>query len=100
MYMADITSAELKRKLRTVKIIDVREPEECVRGSIEGAEHKPLGALVRDVGKGVYAPPRDREIVCYCSAGVRGKIAADFLTSRGFKARNLEGGYLVWAASS
>ena len=98
--MVDITSAELRKKLKSVKVIDVWEPEEYANGSIDGAEHKPLGAFIRDVGKGVYTILRDKEIVCYCAAGVRGKIAADFLVSKEFKAKNLEGGYTALIASS
>ncbi len=96
----EITATALKAGLRKVKIIDVREPEEYAVGSIEGAVHKPLGALIRDVGKGVFALPRDQEIVCYCAAGVRGKIATDFLRQKGLKARNLVGGYHAWTAES
>ena len=91
-----ITPQELKKSLKKVKIIDIREPEECALGIIEGAELKPLGALMRDVGKGLYSLPCDQEIVCYCAAGVRGKVATDFLRNKGFKVRNLEGGYYAW----
>ena len=91
----NISVSELKNRLREVKIIDVRESEEFL-DHIEDAENKPLGALIRDLSKGAYNITKDKEIVCYCVSGVRGKIATDFLNNKGFKARNLEGGYAAW----
>ncbi len=93
--MTSITVAELEKKLKNVKMIDVREPEEFSE-KIEGAENKPLGALIRDVSSGTYTLPKNKEIVCYCRSGGRGKIAADFLQAKGIKAKNLEGGFLAW----
>ena len=92
----EITVDELKHSLKKVVLVDVRELEEYTQGSLPGAMHKPLGELIRDTGKGIFVLPRDKEIVCYCAAGVRGKIAVDFLRTKGVKARNLIGGYYAW----
>ena len=47
--MTDISKDELKRKLKEVVLIDVREPDEV--GGIEGAKKVPLGKLNRYLGR-------------------------------------------------
>jgi len=91
----EINVDELKKNLKKFKILDVRESDEFFE-HIKGAENKPLGALIRDINKGVYNLPKDKEIICYCSAGFRGNIAADFLRSKEYKVKNLEGGFKAW----
>lgn len=89
-----ITKEELKKRLKEVILIDVREAEEP--GQIEGAQRVPLGKLIRDLPK--LALPVSKEIVCYCQGGTRGQIAADFLVKKGLKAKNLAGGYREYTA--
>jgi rhodanese-related sulfurtransferase len=89
MQAETISPEELKRKLKDFIIIDVREPDE--QGGVEGAKRIPLGKLIRDLPK--LDLPMDKEIVCYCAGGTRGQIAADFLISKGFKVKNLAGGF-------
>jgi len=40
--------------------------------------------------------PRDREIWVYCAAGQRSYYAARFLAQRGFRVRNLSGGFKTY----
>jgi rhodanese-related sulfurtransferase len=94
MSAETITPEELKKKLKSFYVIDVRELDE--HGQIEGATRVPLGKLIRDLPK--LNLPADKEIVCYCAGGTRGQIAADFLKSKGLKAKNLAGGYKAYAA--
>jgi len=89
-----ITPEELKKKLKEFYIIDVREADE--QGTIEGAAKVPLGKLIRDLPK--LNLPKDKEIVCYCGSGFRSQIAADFLKSKGYKVKNLCGGYKAYTA--
>jgi len=93
MQAETITPEELKKKLKEFCIIDVREPDE--QGQIEGATRVPLGRLIRDLPK--LDLPKDKEIVCYCQGGTRGQMAADFLKSKGFKVKNLVGGYKAYS---
>jgi adenylyltransferase/sulfurtransferase len=92
----EITSVELKQRLDrgdTLKIVDVREPNEYQINRIPGAELIPLG----DVPKRVNELNPDDEIVLHCKSGVRSAKAADFLRSVGFKrVLNLKGGILDW----
>ena len=92
----DITSVELKQRLDkgdTLRIIDVREPNEFQINRIPGAELIPLGELPRR-----YAElDPNAELVMQCKSGGRSAKAADFLRSVGFKrVLNLKGGILDW----
>jgi len=93
MQAETISPEELKKKLNESFVIDVREPDE--QGGIEGAKKIPLGRLIRDLPK--LDLPKDKEIVCFCAGGTRGQIAADFLKAKGYKVKNLSGGYKAYA---
>ena len=94
MQPETVTPEELKKKVKDIFLIDVRELDES--GQIIGAIRVPLGKLMRDFSK--LNLPTDKEIVCYCAAGMRGQVAADFLKTKGFKAKNLVGGYKAYSA--
>jgi NADPH-dependent 2,4-dienoyl-CoA reductase/sulfur reductase-like enzyme/rhodanese-related sulfurtransferase len=75
-------------------LLDVREPAETDQGVIPGAKQIPLGQL-----RGRMAElPRDRRIVVYCKAGLRGYLGERILLQNGFDAANLSGGWLTWKA--
>ena len=77
----------------TLKIVDVREPNEYQINRIAGSELIPLG----DIPKRYVELNPDEEIVVQCKSGVRSGKAADFLRSVGFKkVLNLKGGILEW----
>ncbi len=90
-----ISVEELKKKVKDVFLMDVRETDES--GQIIGAIRCPLGKMIRDLQK--LNLPTDKEIVVYCAAGTRGQIAADFLAGKGFKAKNLAGGFKAYSAA-
>ncbi|MCP4181275.1 MAG: FAD-dependent oxidoreductase [bacterium] len=73
-------------------LIDVREPDECMMGIIDNAVNIPLGQI-RDRLNEI---PKDKEVVVYCKAGLRGYLAERILKLNGFKVKNLSGGYEVW----
>jgi len=92
----EITAVELKTRLdrgETLRIVDVREPNEYQINRIPGTELIPLGELPRR-----YAElDPDEELVVHCKMGGRSAKAADFLRSVGFKRiLNLKGGILEW----
>lgn len=95
--MAETISAD---KLREQKdefvIIDVREPDELAGRQIDGSINIPLGLVIRNARQGKIDHLKDAKIVCHCSAGYRGNIAADELSKFGFQAINLEGGFEAW----
>ncbi len=90
---------ELKRKIKQVNIIDVREADEYQQGHIEGAANIPLGRLIRDSSLGIA--PRDKEVVIHCKSGGRGQIACEFLEKIGYtNIKNLIGGFKAWQESN
>lgn len=92
----EISAVDLKQRLdrgETLRIIDVREPNEYQINRIPGSELIPLGEIPRR-----YAElDPESEIVVHCKMGGRSAKAADYLRSVGFKrVLNLTGGILDW----
>ena len=79
-----------------VVLVDVREPEARVAGTIPGARLLPLTefeARWREL-------EACDEVVCVCADGVRSRAAAEFLRARGlFNATALEGGIAAWRSA-
>ena len=73
-------------------LVDVREPFEFLKDSIDGAVNLPLDQLRGRLPE----LPRDREIWVNCGMGQRAYYACRILTQRGFRARNLSGGYQTY----
>ena len=76
-------------------VLDVRTPEEFVRGHIDGSVNLPIDELHERFGE----VPSDRRIIVTCAAGLRGHTAVALLRDRGYDAINLDGGYNTWSAS-
>ena len=114
-----IKADELKKNRKNYVLIDVREQEELLGGSIVDSVHLPLGQLIRKVRKtekDEFNPDErhhlflvltkqvdvkksiDKKICTYCSFGYRGGLAADELAKSGIKADivNLDGGFAAW----
>jgi len=91
-----ISKEQLQQDKDQYVIIDVREPDEVVNGSIENSQNMPLGLTIRNAKKGQIDDLKDKKICVYCASGYRGNIAADELLKAGFSAVNLEGGYMAW----
>ena len=114
-----IKADELKKNRKNYVLIDVREQEELLGGSIDDSVHLPLGQLIRKVRKtekDEFNPDErhhlflvltkqvdvkksiDKKICTYCSFGYRGGLAADELAKSGIKADivNLDGGFAAW----
>ena len=75
-------------------LVDVRTEEEHAAGAIPGSINVPIDALRDHLDTLGKAP-----VVVYCAVGQRGHTATALLHELGFKARNLDGGYLTWSAS-
>lgn len=74
-------------------LVDIRTEEEYALGTIHNAALIPLDSI-RDRLKEF---PRDKRIVLFCRAGLRGYIGCRILMQHGFgKVYNLSGGYLTW----
>lgn len=79
----------------TFQILDVREPEENELGEIPGSKNIPLGKLRKRLNE---LDPQ-KEVITYCSIGLRSYLAMRILTLNGFnRVRNLSGGYRLYQA--
>lgn len=95
--MAETISAEkLSKQKDEFVIIDVRESDEIPGRQIDSSTNIPLGLVIRNARQGKLDHLKDKKIVCHCSAGYRGNIAAEELCNCGFQAVNLEGGFEAW----
>src|SRR5688572_22000725 len=76
-------------------LLDARSPEEYELSHLRGALSTPDEAAALVALAGVDP---GREIVLYCSVGLRSSALAEHLQARGFtRAVNLEGGIFAWA---
>ena len=114
-----INADELKKNRKNYVLIDVREQEELLGGSIDDSVHLPLGQLIRKARKTEkeeFNPDErhhlflvltkqvdvkkslDKKICMYCSFGYRGNLAAEELEKSGINADivNLDGGFAAW----
>jgi hydroxyacylglutathione hydrolase len=74
-------------------LIDVRNPGEVELGSIDGAKHVSLPALLRRIDEFDKNSPT----IVFCAGGYRSSIASSLLKSHGFKdVSDLIGGYQAW----
>jgi len=74
-------------------ILDVRTEEEVAGGHIEGS----LNIPVDDLRKRLDEIPRNKPVYIYCAIGLRGYLALQILTQRGFaNVKNLSGGYRTY----
>ena len=74
-------------------LVDVRTVQEHRTGSIPGAVCMPVDEL-RDRLEDL---PKDKDILVFCQVGLRGYVAARLLVQKGFRVRNLSGGYRRYA---
>ncbi len=70
-------------------LIDARTQNEFERGAATGAFNIP----VDEVRERLEEIPHDREILVYCSQGLRSYIVNRILLQKGYNAKNISGGY-------
>jgi rhodanese-related sulfurtransferase len=76
-------------------VLDVRSAREYRSGHIPGALHISHGRFGARLDE--LKPHKDRDIVVYCEAGIRSRIAQNTLTKAGFtKAYRLIGDMAAW----
>lgn len=99
--IVEISEHELREMMaekKNLQILDVREDWERMQSRIDPSLHQPLGALVNSVP----VSPLDclipeKEVVVYCKAGVRSRMACEALQSIGFNhLYNLSSGMDGW----
>ena len=99
--VVEISEDELREMMaekKDLQILDVREDWERMQSRIDPSLHQPLGTLVNSVP----VSPLDclipeKEVVVYCKAGVRSRMACEALQSIGFNhLYNLSSGMDGW----
>ncbi|MBO8186440.1 rhodanese-like domain-containing protein [Streptomyces sp. DW4-2] len=83
---------QLQQQQDRVQLVDVREPSEWYAGRIPGARWIPMGELSGRLDE----LERERPVVTVCRSGHRSGQMADYLTERGYRAENLDGGVTAW----
>jgi rhodanese-related sulfurtransferase len=74
-------------------LLDVRTPDEVKQMALPGSLFIPLGKLRGRINE----VPRNRPIVCFCKASLRGYEAARILLAAGYdNIRVLDGGLAMW----
>lgn len=87
---------ELKKRLGTLQLLDVRSPREWKNGHVPGAKHIFLPELRNRLGE----LERDKPTAIYCASGYRASIAASILQQEGFeKIWNVPGSWEAWTKS-
>jgi NADPH-dependent 2,4-dienoyl-CoA reductase/sulfur reductase-like enzyme/rhodanese-related sulfurtransferase len=78
----------------SISLVDVREPFEFEKGSIDGFINIPLDALRKHI------PELDSALPVYvnCQSGLRSYLASCILSQNGFDVYNLSGGYRLYNA--
>ena len=81
-------------------LIDIRELNELEQtGRVKGAKHIPMANLeiLLDTNSDVFKNgqiDKDKEVVLFCSGGIRSESAVKFLTENGYKnISHIEGGF-------
>ncbi|CDO72433.1 hypothetical protein BN946_scf184977.g133 [Trametes cinnabarina] len=106
----EITYEELKPKTLQPSpdkyLIDVREPDEVVQGSIPSAVNLPLSVLSNALQLppaefkekfGFEKPRPNQEVIFYCRSGKRSTTAADVAKRNGYtNILNYKGSWLEW----
>ncbi|MCE0523325.1 MAG: sulfurtransferase [Methylacidiphilales bacterium] len=94
----NITPTELKARLErgeTLRLIDVREPDEWAVARLPEAELIPLGQFQQ---RATDELSPDETLVLYCHHGMRSSRAQGYLKARGYaNVLNLAGGIDAWA---
>lgn len=73
----------MKFKVMPRLIIDVREPEEYIRGHVQGAINIPPSELISGSPQ-LANIPKNTEIILYCVSGSRSRVAIQILTGMGY----------------
>ena len=72
--IGEITPEQLERQRDAYTVVDVRELDERLQGTIPGSVFLPRGVLERDIAASIPDPAT--RLVLFCAAGARSALAA------------------------
>ncbi|MGB7567138.1 MAG: CoA-disulfide reductase [Chitinivibrionales bacterium] len=90
-YAEDVASIDGSRQ----QFLDVRTTPEHELGAIDNSLCIPVDELRMRMNE----LDKEKEIMIYCQVGLRGYLAARMLMQRGFRVKNLSGGYKTYTNS-
>ncbi|MBE6015399.1 MAG: pyridine nucleotide-disulfide oxidoreductase [Lachnospiraceae bacterium] len=73
-------------------LVDLREPDELLISSIEGAINIPFSKI----SGGLSKIPKDKPVILYCHSGDLSEEIAELLYERGYDVSHVEGGYAAY----
>ncbi len=73
-------------------LVDVRTDKEHQKMPVEGSVNMPLDELRDNLGQ----ISEDQEILAFCQVGLRSYVANRILRQKGFKVKNISGGYKMY----
>lgn len=100
----EIDAKKLKEKLdggEDVFILDVRTQEEYDAWKLSYDKHDktpliPIERLFMSQKTITEKIPKDKEVICLCAHGNRSMMAAQMLSSMGYKVKSVRGGMVAW----
>src|SRR6187431_2450710 len=85
----------IEKKDTSLVVLDVRTPEEYAAGHVPGAINIPYTHLPSRISE--VADAADKDIVVYCTVGIRAENGAERLRENGFtKLLHLDGDMKAW----
>src|SRR5687768_9214402 len=91
----EISCEQLKLQSSNAVLLDVREPDEIVTGTIPGAILLPRGLIEKHVHEHILR--KDVPVHIYCSTGNRSALVGDVLLKMGYsQVFNVAGGIERW----
>jgi rhodanese-related sulfurtransferase len=84
---------DVNAQLDRVQLVDVRDPAEWQAGRIPGARW----IRMQELSDRLDEVDLEKPVVTVCRSGNRSGKMAEFLTGRGYRADNLDGGMQAWA---
>ena len=87
-----IFAEDIDKLDKDYQLLDVRTQEEVDAGKIDGA----FAIALHTLRERLDELDKNKTYVVYCHAGLRGYLACRILSQKGFKALNLDGGYLTY----
>jgi rhodanese-related sulfurtransferase len=91
----DVPTVSVQDLPAELVLLDVREPDEWAAGHVEGAQHIPMN----DIPRRTAELDQDADIIVVCKVGGRSAQVTAWLNEKGYRATNLDGGMLAWAAA-
>lgn len=97
----EIEASQVNEALKNkddIAIIDVRTPQEFLRGSIMGSINIPIDMVESKIEESVT--DKDKTVYVYCLSGARSSVAVNTMVKKGYKnVFSMKSGLLAWRSN-